>query len=99
MAPVLAGNFLDKNSLGVVVALVLSGLCSGLSTLFNYDKKAEKHSQTAFKYGDLVSDAEEILAKPRKFRPKCDITIQRFKMRMDAVNCYAPPVAVPRDDE
>lgn len=35
-----------------------------------------------------------MLAKDARFRPRCDVTIQKFKMRMDSAERHSPPVSI-----
>ena len=95
LAPLVAGHLSGEDSLGVVFALVLSGVAGGVISVMGWERASEQHAQAAFRYVDLISDAEELLAKQRRFRPRCDVTMQRFKMRMDNASKVSPPVSVP----
>jgi hypothetical protein len=79
----------------VVLALIASGLAGALQSILQWERQSEQHCQAAFRYADLLSDAEEVLCKERTFRPSMDITIQRFKMRMDSAERYSPSVSIP----
>jgi hypothetical protein len=94
LAPLLSSHTLAEDSPIVVFLLVVCAATSGLQSMLSLERKSEQHSQSAFRYLDLVTDVEEVLAKERRFRPRCSVTIQRFKMRMDAANHFSPPVPV-----
>lgn len=94
LAPLLTSHLVAEDSPVVVLLLVLSAAASGLQSMLRLERKSEQHAQAAFRYLDLVTDVEEVMAKERRFRPRCGVTIQRFKMRMDAANLFAPSVAV-----
>ena len=96
LAPVLAARFLEETSPFVVGALVLCALTGALQPVLQMERKSEQHSQAAFRYADLLTDAEEILAQERCFRAPVDVTVQKFKMRMDAAERYSPPVSIDR---
>ena len=64
----------------------------GLVSHLALDRKSEKHGQASCRYSDLLSDAEEVLCKERRFRPRCDVTMQKFKMQSDSADRTAPPV-------
>ena len=95
LAPVLAAQYLREDSLVVVIALVISGLTGALQSILGLERKSEQHAQAAFRYADLLTDVEEVLCKDRCFRPRCDVTVQKFKMRMDSAERYSPPVNIP----
>jgi len=94
LAPLLASQYLSETSPAVVILLVVSGLAGALQSTLQMERKSEQHAQAAFRYADLLTDAEEIMSKDRFFRPTMDVTIQKFKMRMDSAERYSPPVHV-----
>ena len=95
LAPLLAAQYVQENSIVVVLALTISGLTGALQSILGLERKSEQHAQAAFRYVDLLTDVEEVLCKDRRFRPRCDVTVQKFKMRMDSAERYSPPVNVP----
>ena len=99
MAPLLAANKVDETSLIVIIALIVSGLTGALQTILGMERKSEQHAQAAFRYSDLLSDLEEVLSKQPRYRSRCDMTIQRFKMRMDSAERYSPPVTTAADSD
>ncbi len=94
LAPILAGKLVAENQIVVVMALVLSGVAGGVMSVMGWERVSEQHAQAAFRYVDLTSDVEELMAKERRFRPRCDVTMQRFKMRMDNASRLSPPVSL-----
>lgn len=95
LAPMLAAKVVSEDQLVVIMALVLAGVTGGVMSVMGWERVSEQHAQAAFRYADLLSDAEELMAKQRRFRPRCDVTMQRFKMRMDNASKLSPPVSVP----
>lgn len=95
MAPLLSMQYVDEQTPLVALCLVTSGLTGALQSILQWERKSEQHAQAAFRYADLLSDAEEVLCKDRIHRPKMDVTIQRFKMRMDSAERYSPSVSIP----
>lgn len=94
LAPLLSSQYVNEQSPCVVFALIISGLTGALQSILQLERKSEQHAQAAFRYSDLLTDAEEILSKGRAFRPPMDVTIQKFKMRMDSAERYSPPVTI-----
>lgn len=97
LAPLLTAKYLREDSIIVVLALIASGLTGTLQSTLGLERKSEQHAQAAFRYADLLTDVEEVLCKDRRFRPRCDVTVQKFKMRMDSAERYSPPVNLPLD--
>lgn len=99
LAPVLAAKMVAEDSAVVVVMLILSALTGALQPILGLERKSEQHAQAAFKYSDLITDAEELLAKERRFRAPSNETVSKFKMRMDAAARYSPPVAAAEESD
>jgi len=94
LAPLLSSQFISEQSPIVVISLVMAGLTGALQSILQLERKSEQHAQAAFRYSDLLTDAEEVLCKERLFRPPMDVTISKFKMRMDSAERYSPPVVL-----
>ena len=94
LAPLLSSLYVSEQSPVVVFALIVSGLTGALQSILALERKSEQHAQAAFRYADLLTDAEEMLCKERLFRPPMDVTISKFKMRMDSAERYSPPVCI-----
>ena len=93
IAPLLCARVLLEDNLIVLAALLVSSLMGALQSVLGLERKSEQHSQAAIRYGDLLSEAEEVLAKSSRFRPQCDVTIKSFQLRMSSVHRYAPPLS------
>ena len=92
LAPILASKQLSENNPLIILALIISGITGGLLPILTLEKRAEQHSQAEFRYTDMLSDLEALLAQQRKYRPRCDVTMQNFKMRMDIAAKLSPNV-------
>ena len=73
-----------------MVGFMASGCASALVTFFDLSAKKEKHFQYSARYGDLVTDIDAELARPREFRQHCDTFQLKVKMWMDGLNRAAP---------
>lgn len=67
-----------------------SAITSGMVQFFNFSSKAEKHFSFAARYADLVTDIDQELSKPRKFRQQVDTFSLKVKMTYDYLNRGAP---------
>ena len=74
LTPLLARGVVTEDSPVGMALLVGSGVCSGLQTLLDWGRLSEKHAHTADKFKDLTTDLQELLAKARVYRPRCDVT-------------------------
>jgi len=92
IAPLISAEIFNERDTIIVLLLIFVGVAGGVQSQLGWGRTCERHAQACFCYADLVSDAEELLAKERKYRPGCSVTIQRFKMRMDSADRYSPPV-------
>ena len=99
LAPILASNLVTDNNPFLILALIISGLTGGLMPILTLEKRAEQHSQAEFRYRDMLSDLDALLAQNRRFRPRCDVTMQTFKMRMDMAAKLSPAVTNPDESE
>jgi hypothetical protein len=86
-------NF-DSVNIFITIALILTAMLSGVSSVFRFDRQHMEHESAAFRYKDLISDVEEILSKQRKYRSEVDMTISNLKSRSDTLNRYSPDVSV-----
>jgi len=90
LTPLLAKGIIQEDSPLSLLLLISSSACSGIQTLLDWGRISERHAQTANKLRDLVTDLEELLAKQPLYRPRCDVTMQRFKMLMVTTERNAP---------
>ena len=84
----------EEGSTVATATLTLSGCVTALGTVLQPGTKAEQHLHAAERYADLISDAEEVLAKARRHRPEVDLCVLGFKMRSDSLLRSSPPVPV-----
>lgn len=93
MTPVSAA-FKDASWVSYIemVAFMLTGITGAVSTFFNYAGKTEKHFAFSARYADLVTDIDQEMVKPRRFRQQVDTFSLRVKMTYDALNRAAPDV-------
>ena len=84
----------EEGSTIATATLTLSGCVTALGTVLQPGTKAEQHLHAAERYADLISDAEEVLAKARRHRPEVDLCVLGFKMRSDSLLRSSPPVPV-----
>lgn len=96
LAPLIAGKFVGDDQIIVALALILSGVAGGILSANGWERSSEQHDQAAFRYVDLISDVEEVIVKKRRYRPGCNITVQKFKMRMDSAAKYSPALNHPQ---
>ena len=63
-APVL-GTFKDEEWAPYfgMVSMVVTAICNGITNFFNYGKKSQLHFNFSGRYGDIVTDIQECLAK------------------------------------
>lgn len=71
-------------------ALVVTSILTGINSFFNYGAKMQKHFNFSGRYGDIVTDIEESLTKPRSNRVSSEVFIRTQKMKFDSLNLTAP---------
>lgn len=71
-------------------AFMTTAAASAMVQFFDFSGKAEKHFAFAARYADLVTDIDQELAKPRRFRQQVDTFSLKIKMMYDALNRAAP---------
>lgn len=71
-------------------ALVISSIFTGINSFFNYGTKSQKHFNFSGRYGDMVTDIDEILSKRVDKRQPSDVFIRTQKLRFDNLNLTAP---------
>ena len=71
-------------------AFMVSGIIAGVYTFFRYGERLERHFGFAGRYGDVVTDIEEILVKGRAFRGPADVFSTKIKMIMDNLALTEP---------
>ena len=71
-------------------SMCTTALCTAYSTFFRFGEKAQQHFNYAGRYGDIVTDIEEILAKPVGKRASGTVTMRTIRMKLDSLNLSAP---------
>lgn len=95
MTPLTSSKIFDEESSVVTSFMVVTAVLTGLTSYLNYNVEAERHDQAATRYEDLISDAEEIMAKSRDSRSECDLVITHFKTRQECLKRYSPHITLP----
>jgi hypothetical protein len=62
------------------VAMMCSGLFSGINMFFNFGGKERDHNAFMNKYFELSVEIESELSKPKRFRIACDVYVERVKL-------------------
>jgi hypothetical protein len=65
------------------------GILSGVNTFINYGGKQKEHENACNRYNEVCLDIESILIKHKKYRIPADITIERFKQRIESLNKFS----------
>jgi hypothetical protein len=92
LAPPTGAGLMDSAGAVTCALLVVAAACGGLTSMLGWQGESEKHSAAAYRYFDMISDLEEVLSQAPRFRPKCDVVISRFKMRMDSAKQNSPGI-------
>ena len=71
-------------------AFMATAVTSAMVQFFNFSGKTEKHFAFSARYADLVTDIDQELVKPRRFRQPVDTFSLKIKMLYDALNRSAP---------
>ena len=76
------------NSIGYLI----TGSLTAINTFINYASQYEKHYNTEVRYMELYTDIESILIKPKKDRQAADVVLERYKLKLEHINEYAPDI-------
>lgn len=68
----------------------ISGILSGISTLFKFDSRYEQHKNHSDKYQSIVIRIQSELARKKNFRVPADAFITEIKITMSNLNESAP---------
>jgi hypothetical protein len=96
LAPPTGAGLMDSASAVTCALLVVAAACGGMASLLGWQGESEKHFAAAYRYFDMHTDVEEILSRAPRFRPRCDVVISRFKMRMDSAQQHSPVIDQPK---
>lgn len=73
-----------------MVAFAATGVLNSVSAVMDYGARSERHYSYSGRYADLVTDIDQELAKPRRFRQPVDTFTLHTKMIYDTLNLTAP---------
>ena len=92
VAAALGDIFKDQADMGkyMQVALLVSGILSGIGTFFNFGKKLQVHFDTAGKYAELQLFIDTEMCKPRSMRMACDAFLVLSTNKFSSLNLQAP---------
>ena len=68
---------------------LILGIMSGINTFINYGGKHKEHENASNRYSEVCLDIESILIKHKKYREAADISIERFKQRIESLNKFS----------
>lgn len=74
------------------IGYLLTGALTAVNTFINYAAQYEKHYSTEVRYMELHTDIESILIKPKKDRQAADVVLERYKLKIEHINEYAPDI-------
>ena len=72
------------------VVFMVSGILSGLQTLFNYGQLYEEHFQYSSRFSDIVKRIDSELARKRKFRTPADVFLTEVKCKIEYLTEGSP---------
>ena len=74
------------NSLGYLI----SGTLSGINAFMNFSGQYEQHYNAEIRYNEIYTDIQSILIKPQNDRIQADVSIERYKLKIEHINENAP---------
>lgn len=83
-------SIVECDSLEYNLAIMASGLFSGLNMFFNFTKKEQLHNYYATRYFELSTEIEFELSKPKVNRMDCSIYMERIKLQYSNLCQQAP---------
>ena len=86
----------NRTNAWLVTGFVVTSILSTLQTFLKLDVVAQRHLHAANGYADILSDAQEELAKGRRFRRSVDISLSLFKSKADHLLQSAPYTPLPK---
>jgi hypothetical protein len=70
--------------------LIFMGVLSGTATFFNFGKKYSDHLEYENRFDEFVNHIDVTLAKPKKFRPPCDVYLSETQLTYSRLCTMAP---------
>jgi hypothetical protein len=92
IASPISGLLADEPGIEIfnVVALISSGVLSGIYSFFNFSRKSELHFRYEANYQDLYTTILVELSKKRELRYKADRFIEQIQSKIDGYATNAP---------
>lgn len=90
-APIM-GAFKDQDWIAYfgMGSMCVTAVCTGFSTFFRFGEKSQAHFNYAGRYADVVTDIDEILAKPSSKRASGTVVMRTIRMQYDSLSLSAP---------
>jgi hypothetical protein len=95
LIPIILGGMsrvIPNHSMGYSLAVMLSGVLSGVSMFFNFGKKQQEHFDYSNKFFELANEVDSELSKPKRFRVACDVYIERIKQTYNSLVKQSPTI-------
>jgi hypothetical protein len=86
----LESNVLQGHPYVVTYLILLSGLLSGVNSIFNFNTRFFNNSIYDDKYSELASEIELELIKDRNVRRQSDVFLQKISDDFNRINENAP---------
>jgi hypothetical protein len=93
LIPIILGgvaSVIPCHSIIYSVAMMTSGLFSGINMFFNFGGKERDHNAFMNKYFELKVDIESELSKPKRHRIACDVYVERVKLQYNSLCKHSP---------
>ena len=82
--------YLKHYDLVISLLMILSAICSGVATFFDFSKKKMNHLHYDSLYADLALNIEKIMATSKAHRQPVDVTMVEIMMKLSEINKNAP---------
>lgn len=83
-------NWFDEHSLVVGIGILITGICTGVISVFRFDALMNAHYDFSAKYEDFKRQVVSLLAIPRKYRTPCDVAIKEYELKLNGLSRHAP---------
>jgi hypothetical protein len=94
LLPIILGTvqsqFNELDSTVACLAMVVTGLLSGINTFFNYGMKHQKHCDFESRYKELGDEIDLQLSKPKRHRQQADVFLEHCCQRVARLDSAAP---------
>ena len=92
LSPITAMVGADASQYLASVSLLLTGVFTGVSSFFNFEKRAGEHFMVALLYSIIVDDIKMELTKMRQFRMQADVFMVKINMLMNSAALQEPVI-------